>query len=112
MRSHISISKENDKIIVIAGNPVTDDVKDNLVMKLDHINQLDEAALKTLYEHVINRDPKLDEKGAGLGLISMSIKSGNKIKYSFNPLTNGYLYFEIQISLNKYIMRKLIIDQT
>jgi hypothetical protein len=112
MRSHISISKENDKIIVAAGNPVTDDVKDNLVMKLDHINQLDEAALKTLYEHVINRDPIPDEKGAGLGLISMSIKSGNKINFSFNPLTNGYLYFEIQISINKYIMRKLIIDQT
>jgi hypothetical protein len=42
----------------------------------------------------------------------MAIKSGNKIKYSFNPLINGYLYFEIQISLNKYIMRKLIIEKS
>ena len=50
--------------------------------------------------------------GAGLGFIFMVLKSGNKISYSFNPLTDGYLYFEIQISLNKYIMRKLIIDQT
>jgi hypothetical protein len=112
MRPHICIRKEDDKIIIIAGNPVTVDVKDKLVRQLNQINQLDEAALKNLYEHIINRDPKLDEKGAGLGLISMSIKSGNKINYSFNPLTNGYLYFEIQISLNKYIMRKLIIDQT
>jgi hypothetical protein len=112
MRPHISIGNENDKIILIAGNPVTDDVKEILSRKLNQINQLDGAALKSLYENIINRDPEQDEKGAGLGLISMSIKSGNKINYPVNPLNNGYLYFEIQITLNKYIMRKLIIDQT
>ena len=55
---------------------------------------------------------KSDEKCAGLGFITMALKSGNKLSYSFQPLINGYLYFEIQISLNKYIMRKLIIEKT
>jgi hypothetical protein len=42
----------------------------------------------------------------------MALKSGNKISYSFNPLSNGYLYFKIEITLNKFIMRKLILEKT
>ena len=112
MQPHFSVRKENGKIIVLAGNPVPDIAKGKLISRLDQINQLDEADLKTLYEKTINNDQRRDEKGAGLGFISMAIKSGSRINYCFNPLTNGYLYFEIQISLNNYIMRKLIIDQT
>jgi hypothetical protein len=40
----------------------------------------------------------------------MALKSGNKINYNFSHLTNGYLYFELQITLNQYVMRKLIIE--
>jgi len=109
---YISVRKENDKIIIIAANPVPNEAKDKLVRMLDQINQSDEAVLKTKYENKINSDSMQTENGAGLGFIFMALKSGNKIGYSFNPLTNDYIYFEIQISLNKYIMRKLIIDQT
>jgi hypothetical protein len=112
LQPHISIRKVNDKIIIIAGNPVQNDAKDKLTRRLDKINQSDEATLKTLYENKINCDEKRDENGAGLGFIFMALKTGNRISYSFNPINNDYLYFEIQISLNKYIMRKLIIDQT
>ncbi|HUX57047.1 MAG TPA: SiaC family regulatory phosphoprotein [Bacteroidales bacterium] len=112
MLPHISVKEKNDKIIIVAGNPVSFESKDKLVRRLDHLNQSDEAALKTMHENIIRSDLKQNANGAGLGLIFMAMKSGNTIKYSFNPLTSNYLYFEIQISLNKYIMRKLIIDQT
>jgi len=112
MQPHVSIRKENDKVIIIAGNPVSIEAKDNLVRKLDQINRLDEAALRAKYEHRINSDSNQENNGAGLGFIFMASKSGNRISYSFNPLNDDYLYFEIQISINKYIMRKLIIEQT
>ncbi len=112
LHAHINVRKENDKIVVISGNPVPAGAKDNLVRKLDKINNLDEAALQTLYETKINRESKNGENGAGLGFIYMALKSGNKIIYRFSPLTNGYLFFEIQITLNRYIMRKLIIEKT
>ena len=112
MHSHISVRGGNDKIIIIAGNPVSSGAKNNLIIRLDQVNNLDEAALKTLSEKKINSESKNGENGAGLGFIYMAMKSGNKIDYSFQPLINGYLYFEIKISLNKYIMRKLIIDKT
>ncbi|MDP3003521.1 MAG: SiaB family protein kinase [Bacteroidales bacterium] len=111
MQPYVSIRKENDKIIIMAGNPVTIDAKDKLVRRLDQINQSDEVALKTLYENKINSDSKQGENGAGLGFIFMALKSG-KINYNFTCINNDFSYFEIEISLNKYIMRKLIIDQT
>jgi hypothetical protein len=109
---NISVRKENEKIIIKAGNPVPADAKDKLISRLDKINQLDEADLKSLYEDQVKIELRQEDKGAGLGFIYMALKSGNRIIYSFDPLKNGYLYFEIQLSLNKYIMRKLIIDQT
>jgi hypothetical protein len=108
----VSVGKENGKIAITAGNPIPNIVKDNLITKIDQINQLDQASLKTLYENKINHELRMNEKGAGLGLIHMALKSGNRIGYSFSPLMNGYLYFELRILLNKYVMRKLIIDQT
>jgi hypothetical protein len=109
---HISVRKENDKIIIKAGNPVTEGAKDKIVDRLDHINKSDETTLNVLYENKIVSDLKIDNKRIGLGFIYMALKSGNKIVYNFSPLAYGLLYFEIQITLNKFIMRKLIIEKT
>jgi hypothetical protein len=42
----------------------------------------------------------------------MRLKSGNKIDYSFTNIGDALSYFYFQVSINKYIMRKLIIEQT
>jgi hypothetical protein len=111
MPSHLSVGKYRDKIIITAGNPVLDEAQGNIVSRIDHLNNSDEQALKALYENKMKSDLKTDDICAGLGFIYIALKSGNKINYSFTPLTNGYLYFELQITLNKYIMRKLIMEQ-
>ena len=81
--SHITVRKINDKIIINAGNPVTEDAKENIVQRLEQLNNSDEETLKTLYENKIKSDLENNEKCAGLGFISMALKSGNKIAYSF-----------------------------
>ena len=112
MQPRISVREENDTIVITAGNPISLESKDKLIRRLDHLNHSDGPTLKTIHENKISSDLKQDANGAGLGLIYMALTSGNTLKYSFNTLINNYLYFEIEISLNKYIMRKLIIDQT
>ena len=111
MSCHLSVGKENDRIVVHAGNPLPADEKENIISRIGHINNSDVAALKNLYESKINQAFLKDETCAGLGFIQLALKSGNKISYNLNYLAPGYLYFEIIITINKYIMRKLIIDQ-
>jgi hypothetical protein len=108
---HILIRRENDKIVIISGNPVRAEEKPRLTRKLDRINKSDEAALKYSFEKKINSDLK-NNKCAGLGLLFMALKTGNKIDYRFDTITDDFLYFEIKLSLKKYIMRKLTIEKT
>lgn len=110
MQSHITVSRINGKIVINSGNTVTESERDTITDRLDHINSLNELTLQKLYEDKLKSDFPENEKCAGLGFIFMALKSGNKIIYSFKPLTNGYLYFELLISLNQYVMRKLIIE--
>ena len=108
----ISLKKYDNKIIITAGNPVPEEAREKLTKRLEKINNSERSALKSMHERKFNNESDHRENGAGIGFLCMAIKSGNKIMYNFNPLIPGYLYFEIQISINKYIMRKLIIDQT
>jgi len=66
----------------VLNSTVSETDKESLKNYLDHINSLDEVGLKTFYKK------KLDEKNnqtanAGIGLISIRIKTGNPINYEF-----------------------------
>lgn len=108
----ISVGKEQEQVLIRTGNPVTNDKVAELRKRLDHINNLYDEELLSHYEKKINKELLPEENGAGLGFMLMRLKSGNKIDYSFTSLDSGHMYFEIKISVNKYIMRKLIINQT
>jgi hypothetical protein len=98
---YVSIRNEDDKVIISARNPVLEESMSKLTQSLNNVNNLDVPELRRLHEIRINREAVHGENGAGLGLICIAFKSGNKINYNFHPLITGYLSFEIQISLNK-----------
>jgi hypothetical protein len=108
----IIVRKQNDKIVIKAANPVAVDKTGDLVRRLNQVNYLEEKVLGTLYENKINKVVGQEENGAGLGFMLMKLKSGNKITYKFTRIDAEYTYFELKISVNESIMRKLIIDQT
>ena len=108
----ISVTAEKDKVLIKAGNPVEKKKADVLASRLDVLNKSDEATLKTMYDNKISRKVETSENGAGLGLIFMASRSGNILNYQFTPISDICSYFEINVSLNKYIMKKLIINQT
>jgi hypothetical protein len=106
------VVNQDNKILIKTGNPVFEVKTSQLTKKLNKVNQTDEDSLIALYEKIINKETVQDENGAGLGFIIMRLKSGNRIDFSFIDLGDDLSYFYLQIPINKYIMRKLIIDQT
>jgi hypothetical protein len=111
---YVSAGEWDDSISIYAGNPIQLEKKDLLANRLDKVNNMDQEELVTLYEKILNGETRLTDNGAGagLGFILMKNKSGKKIDYSFTRIDGDLLFFELQISVNKYTMRKLIIDQT
>jgi hypothetical protein len=76
-----------------------DDIGD-LKFKIDRVNQLDSEALKSLYEDVINRESNVSDTVAGLGLITMAMRTSKDIEYSFTEVDDDHSFFEIRITLN------------
>jgi len=97
----IFVMNGENQITITTGNSISEEKRDKLAQKLEYVNSLDCEELKKLHEKRINTEPVSGENGAGLGLICIAFKSGNKLNYRFKPLLSGYLYFELEISLNK-----------
>lgn len=108
----ISAEKSSDKIIIKAGNPVSDEITEKLTAIIELVNYIDNHELSGLYEDKISRQSTQNGDGAGLGFILMKLKSGNKIDFSFSPVNRNISVFKIQITVNKYIMRKLYIERS
>jgi len=96
----ITVRKENDRYLVRAGNLVRNDDVDDLTFKLERVNQLDMEALKSLYEEVINKEPRSTDTGAGLGLITMALRTDKDIEFGFKVVDSNHSFFEYEITLN------------
>jgi chloramphenicol O-acetyltransferase len=107
-----SVTVTDDKVVIRSGNPVYENTTEFLKQKLNKVNNMTKEALAALYERNINRESLPEDNGAGLGFIIIKLKSGNKIDYNFTNLRNGYSYFNMQVSINKFMMKKLIIEKT
>ena len=109
---YLYVSKNEENILIIAGNPVSENNKNELIRRIDEINESDEESLKAIYGKRIDRELKDNETSAGLGLIIIALKSGNSLKYSFSSTNRKYSVFEIQISVTDPEIKKLIIERT
>jgi hypothetical protein len=64
-----------------------------LRQNLEKINSLDPESIREVYKAML-QDSNIGHKGgAGLGLIEMARKTGNKLDYDFLPIDESYAYF-------------------
>jgi len=91
--SMVVYSKSDTGYKVTTGNVITSSGIENLKNKLDKINSLSADDIRKVYRQVLGTAEISNEGGAGLGLIEMAKKTGNKLDYDFVPLDNKYSYF-------------------
>jgi len=88
-----AIQKVNDLYFITTGNVVDNDKIPYLKKLLDKINSLSKDELKAFYKEVLMDGEMSDKGGAGLGLIDMARKSGNKLFYEFKKIDDNHSYF-------------------
>ncbi len=96
-----AIQKNGERYYISTGNIVANENIPALKEKLDTINSLNPDELKKFHREMLTTGSMSDKGGAGLGLIEMSRKSGNKLLYSFEQLDNEYTYFYLQTLIPK-----------
>ena len=99
-----------------SGNLIDNKKVDSLKSKLKNLNNLDHLELKNLHLDVLSHHEQSSRISAGLGLIEMARKSGEKLDYIFE-LVNYYLsqfYVQLKLkgSVDKGAEAKLSIDNS
>ena len=100
----IIVVTEEDKIYTItSGNLVNTADIPRIKEHCQRINRMEKEELKQLYKAQIKSSREKGKKGAGLGLIDIARKSGNRIRYNSSPVdvTHSFLVLSVKIQNNQ-----------
>ena len=93
------IQRKNNRYHITTGNVIEKANISSLKSKLEKVNSLDSEELKKYYRQILTSGKISDKGGAGLGLIEMARKSGNKLIYDFKDFSEEYSYFYFQTEI-------------
>lgn len=90
------IGKDNNELILSTGNLVSNTNVDKMRDRLFGIKSLDEKALKGKYMEVLSNGELSSKGGAGLGFLTIALKSGNNIHFDFRNVNEAVSLFSLQ----------------
>jgi len=91
--SLVVYSKTDTGYTVTTGNVIETEKIVDLKSKLDEINNLESDEIRNVYRQMLSHAEFSSKGGAGLGLIEMAKKTGNKLDYDFIRLDDKFSYF-------------------
>lgn len=86
---------------VITGNAVMNENVEDLKKMLDQINSLDKDGLTALYKQQIRGGEISEKGGAGLGLIDIARKTGEKLDFYFEPINEKSSFFMLKTTISR-----------
>jgi hypothetical protein len=93
-----SFKHTHDSFVINSINILRNHDVPRLIGLIDKVNELDEKELKKYYLAHLENNQLSEKGGAGLGLIELARKSGQKIKYKIESLDENCSQFHQQIS--------------
>ena len=94
------LSKRDNYYYIVTGNHVANSQVDPLIQKIELVNSLDKKGLQDFYRHILAKESPPDRDNAGLGIIDIVLKSGNKLEYEFRPVTTDVSFYVVQARIS------------
>lgn len=98
----IVMIKDENGCRITTGNFVPKEKMPVLMSRIDNLNAMDAAQIKQLYRDTINNMTFSAKGGAGIGMIDMCRKTGNKLEYDFYDVKDNpdvkFFSFDVNIS--------------
>ncbi len=91
----------DDAFVVNSVNVIQNEDTSKLESLVTQVNSLNEADLKQLYLDSLRNNTISAKGGAGLGLIEMARKSGQKILHNFEKIDGKFSLFHQQITIKR-----------
>ncbi len=97
--SLFAIQRKKSKFYITTGNVVKNDAIESLKNRIEKINSLEKNDIRS-YSRTTRAATDFSQKGgAGIGLIEIAKRSGNKLEYDFKKIDNQYAYFYLNTEI-------------
>jgi hypothetical protein len=106
-----AIQKKGARYLITTGNLIVNSKVDSLKQKLERVNSLDREDLKKLHREILSTGELSDKGGAGLGLIEMARRSGNKLLFDFEYVDLYWSYFYLQTEIPSRNEMPVVVDE-
>ncbi len=94
-----AIQKKGNRYLITTGNSIVNSKVELLKEKLEQVSNLDREEIKELHREIVGRGELSAKGGAGLGLIEMARRSGNKLSFDFEYIDLYWSYFYLQTEI-------------
>jgi hypothetical protein len=98
--SVVTYSRTDDGYTITTGNMIETRNVSDLEERLVQINKLDISDIKAQYLKILGNAEFSKKGGAGLGLLEMAVKTGNKLEFDFVPFDKDFTYFILSKTVN------------
>lgn len=96
------IGIDDEHHYLATGNKICKSEVKDLKSKLERVNNLDKKALRSWYNEILQvEDLPTDERGAGLGIIDIALKSGHPLDYKFEEIDEEHDFFVLKITVTQ-----------
>ncbi len=96
----VMISKQDGKFMIRTGNYIDNDKAEDLKDKLEKINSMDKEDLRQYYQDSLESSMISTKGTAGLGMIDIARKSGNKLDFEFLRVNSELSFFCLNVKID------------
>lgn len=96
----VLIVKEKGNFLIRTGNYIDNDKAQELQKRLNIINSMDKEGLKAYYQDSLNSSMVSTKGTAGLGMIDIARKSGNKLDFEFLKINEETSFFCLNVKID------------
>ena len=96
----VMISKQEGKFMIRTGNYIDKHRADDMKTKLELINSMDKEELRHYYQDSLESSMISTKGTAGLGMIDIARKSGNKLDFELLHIDNELSFFCLNVKID------------
>ena len=99
--SFFAIDQATDTYKIALGNLIYSKHNKNIETRITEVNKMTREEVKVLYMEVLTNGIISNKGGAGLGFITMAMKSSNNLDYFFDEINDELSCFTLIITLDR-----------
>jgi hypothetical protein len=99
--SFLIVLQNDEDYKITFGNLVKQSRLDGIIDRIEKLNKMDRSEIKELYMETLSNGVMSNKGGAGLGFITMALKSQNEIRFMHEEVSENLVFFSQTIVVDR-----------